>query len=81
MPRVDEQPKPSIILDKLEIKTALIAISGDNIYVVWWTNTTSNDEVVFKASADNGQTFSNKLILSNSTDADSRDAQTGATDG
>ena len=47
------------------------AITGDNIYVAWWTNTTGNDEVMFRASTDAGQTFGNGINLSNTTDADS----------
>jgi hypothetical protein len=47
------------------------AITGDNIYVAWWTNKTGNDEVIFRVSTDNGQTFGDKINLSNTTDADS----------
>ena len=47
------------------------AITGDNIYVAWWTNETGNDEVMFRASTDAGQTFGDKINLSNTTDADS----------
>ena len=47
------------------------AISGDNIYVAWWTNETGNDEVMFRASTDAGQTFGDLINLSNTTDADS----------
>jgi hypothetical protein len=48
-------------------------VSGDNIYIAWWTNNTENgnEEVMFRASNDGGATFSNKTNLSNSTDADS----------
>ena len=63
-----------------EQKKAPIAVSGSNIYVAWWTNTTGNDEVMFRASANNGQTFSDKSNLSNSTDADSQEAQVSATE-
>jgi hypothetical protein len=40
------------------------AIRGDNIYVAWWTNNTANknDEVMFRASTDGGQTFGDKVI-------------------
>lgn len=31
------------------------AITGDNIYVAWWTNETGNDEVMFRASTDGGE--------------------------
>lgn len=47
------------------------AITGENVYVAWWTNKTGNDEVIFRASNDKGQTFGDKINLSNTTDADS----------
>ena len=47
------------------------AITGDNVYVAWWTNETGNDEVMFRASSDAGQTFGEQINLSNTTDADS----------
>jgi hypothetical protein len=52
---------------------APVVISGDNIYVAWWTNNTENgnEEVMFRASNDGGATFSDKINLSNSPDADS----------
>ena len=52
---------------------APVVISGDNIYIAWWTNNTENgnEEVMFRASNDGGATFSNKTNLSNSSDADS----------
>jgi hypothetical protein len=50
---------------------APVAITGDNIYVAWWTNQSGNDEVMFRASNDKGQTFGDKINLSNTTDADS----------
>jgi hypothetical protein len=48
-------------------------VSGDNIYIAWWTNNTENgnEEVMFRASTDGGATFSNRTNLSNTTDADS----------
>ena len=33
------------------------AITGNNVYVAWWTNTTGNDEVMFRASTDVGETM------------------------
>jgi hypothetical protein len=51
------------------------AITGDNIYVVWWTNKTGNDEVLFRASTDKGATFGDKINLSNTTDADSTNVE------
>lgn len=65
-------------LAELRIEESIIAerkappaITGDNIYVSWWTNTTGNDEVMFRASTDSGQTFRDDINLSNTTDADS----------
>ncbi len=48
-------------------------VSGDKIYIAWWTNNTANgnEEVMFRASTDGGGTFSNKTNLSNSTNANS----------
>jgi hypothetical protein len=51
------------------------AITGDNIYVAWWTNKTGNDEVMFRASTDAGKTFGDKINLSNSPNANSTRAQ------
>jgi hypothetical protein len=45
------------------------SITGDNVYVAWWTNKTGNDEVNFRASTDGGATFGEKINLSNTTDA------------
>jgi hypothetical protein len=49
------------------------AVSGNNIYIAWWTNKTANnnEEVMFRASTDGGATFGDKINLSNTTDADS----------
>ena len=54
-------------------EAAPVAITGDNIYVAWWTNKTANnnDEVMFRASTDAGKTFGDKINLSNTTDSDS----------
>jgi hypothetical protein len=61
------------------LRKAPIATSGDNnVYIAWWSNKTGNDEVMFKASTDSGKTFSDKMNLSNSTNAESRDAQIAA---
>jgi hypothetical protein len=46
-------------------QAAPIATSGDNnVYIAWWSNKTGNDEVMFKASADGGKTFGDKIMLS-----------------
>jgi hypothetical protein len=57
---------------------APIVISGENTYIVWWSNRTGNDEVNFRASTDGGATFADKIKLSNSTDADSQDVEIAA---
>jgi hypothetical protein len=61
------------LVDMGEFRKAPIAISGDNVYTAWWTNTTSNnnEEIMFRASTDGGQTFGDKINLSNTTDAES----------
>ena len=57
---------------------APIATSGDNAYITWWSNKTGNEEVMFRASTDNGATFGDKINLSNTTEADSDDAEIAA---
>ena len=59
-------------------KKVPVAISGDNIYLTWSSNKTGNDEVMFRASADAGKTFSNEIDLSNSTNSNSQDAEIAA---
>jgi hypothetical protein len=54
-----------------DIREAPPAITGDNVYVAWWTNKTGNDEVMFRASIDKGQTFGQKIDLSNTPNSDS----------
>ena len=57
------------------------AISGENVYIVWWTDrgtVNANGEVMFRASTDGGETFGDKINLSNTTDADSVDAEIAA---
>ena len=53
------------------------AITGDNIYVAWWTNNTANgnEEVNFRASNDGGQTFEDKINLSNTTNLGSSNVE------
>jgi hypothetical protein len=57
---------------------APMVLSGDNLYIVWWTNESGNWEVMFRASNDSGQTIGDKINLSNSTNADSQDAEIAA---
>jgi hypothetical protein len=55
------------------LASAPVVVSGDNIYIVWWTNNTENgnEEVMFRASTDGGATFGDRINLSNTTDVDS----------
>lgn len=48
-------------------------VTGENVYIAWWTNNTANqnNEAMFRASTDNGATFGDKINLSNTTDTDS----------
>ena len=55
-----------------------IAASDNNVYITWWTNKTGNMEVMFRASTDNCVTFGDKMNLSNTTEADSDDAEIAA---
>jgi hypothetical protein len=64
-------------IDKSDGK-APIAVSEDNVYVAWWGNKTGNYEVMFKASNDGGQTFGDKISLSNSTNGTSVEADVAA---
>jgi hypothetical protein len=58
----------------VEIK-APIASSDENVYMAWWNGTAGEPEVqtdvMFRASNDAGQTFGDKINLSNTTDSDS----------
>jgi hypothetical protein len=57
-----------------------VVVSGDNIYIAWWTNNTENgnEEVMFRASTDGGATFGDKINLSNNTVTNSVDAELAA---
>ena len=59
-------------------RKAPTVVSGDNIYIVWFSNKTGNDEVLFRSSNDGGTTFADKINLSNSTNADSTDTEIAA---
>jgi hypothetical protein len=52
-----------------------VSQDGNNVYIVWWTNKSENWEVMFRASNDGGATFGDKINLSNSTDAESQNAE------
>ncbi len=70
----DVHPQQDNIFDR----KAPMTVTGDNVYVTWWSNKTGNDEVLFRASNDNGATFSDKVNLSNTTNAESVDAMISA---
>ena len=72
---VEKPSKPSRALP------ALIATSDENVYVVWGNNDTANNnsEVMFRASIDGGQTYADKVNLSNSTGSNSTDFDVEAT--
>ena len=59
---------------------APVAITGENVYVAWFTNNTANnnEEVMFRASTDGGATFADKINLSNTTDTQSEDVEIAA---
>jgi hypothetical protein len=63
-----------------QLRKAPAVVSGDNIYIAWWTNNTENgnEEVMFRASTDGGATFSNKTNLSNTDTVDSINAEIAA---
>src|SRR5215217_266846 len=58
-----------------ERSKAPVVVSGDNIYVAWWNGTAGlpdvQTDVMFRASNDGGETFGDKINLSNSSEADS----------
>ena len=58
-------------------RRAPTSVTGDNVYAAWWTNNTfnNNDEVNFRASTDGGQTFGEKINLSNTTNFDSSNVE------
>jgi len=61
---------------------AVIATSDENVYVVWGNNDTAenNTEVMFRASNDGGQSYRDKINLSNSSSSNSTDYDIEATD-
>src|SRR6476659_2761964 len=65
----------------VENRKAPVDIAGDNIYVAWTTNKTGHDEVMFRMSTDAGKTFSDKIQLSDSPDADSVNVEVGEDEG
>lgn len=70
--------KSSKVAEHVGHRGVPIAISGDNTYLAWWTNNTGNDEVMFRSSNDGGASFTDKINLSNTTNADSQDIEIAA---
>ena len=64
-----------VVIDAFGKNKALIATSSENIYIVWWSNKTGDNEVMFRASIDGGQTFGDRINLSNTTGTESIDAE------
>jgi hypothetical protein len=70
-----------VIGGRAERPKAPAVVSGDNIYIVWWTDrgtVNTNGEVMFRASTDGGATFGDRINLSNTDTADSIDAEISA---
>lgn len=66
---------------KRNSQAAPIAISGENVYIVWFSDKNmpnNNSEVFFRASNNGAATFGDKINLSNTTTADSTDAEIAA---
>lgn len=57
------------------------SIFENDVYVVWWTNKTGNDEVMYRLSSDAGKTFTDKVNLSNTPNSDSVDVEISADEG
>jgi hypothetical protein len=53
----------------IAIDGVAIAASNDNVYLTWPSNKTGNWEIMFRASNDSGNTFADKINLSNTTDS------------
>ena len=49
-------------VDPNTFRKAPAVISGENIYIAWWTNRSGNWEVMFRASNDGGAAFGDKSI-------------------
>jgi hypothetical protein len=80
---IDTTTIPEIVSDVTSgqiapVLLAPMATSGNNVYVVWPSNQTGHLEIVFRASSDNGQTFTDKVNLSNTPNVDSIDPEIAA---
>ena len=65
-------------IDPVAERKAPIVTSGDDVYIVWFTEkgslNTNGEKVIIRASNDGGITFEDKINLSNSNDTDSINA-------
>jgi hypothetical protein len=68
-----QQQVEALLSDFGHLRKAPPVVSGENVYLAWWTNNTANnnEEITFRGSTDGGATFGDKINLSNTTDADS----------
>jgi hypothetical protein len=67
--------------EQVVIDKAPVVISGNNVYIVWFNDQNppnNNSEALFRSSADGGITFADKINLSNTTAADSINAEIAA---
>jgi hypothetical protein len=76
--------QPSYAAGKRDTGTvpAVIATSGETVYVVWGRSdpATNMTDVMFRMSGDSRQTYADKVNLSNSTGSNSTDFDVEATD-
>jgi hypothetical protein len=61
------QQQAEAVVRKSHSNAAPMTTSGDNVYVVWNSNKTGNWEIMFRASTDGGNTFDDKINISNSS--------------
>jgi hypothetical protein len=73
--------QPSFAATSRAALPASSVTSGENVYIVWASNKTGTPDVMFRASTDAGQTYNDKINLSNSSNADSTDAAISAEGG
>ena len=77
------QGQPNLTSTSEDVGRPMVSMvtSGENIYIISWTNNTGNREVTFRASNDNGETFRDMINLSNSSQTDSVNAEIAVTGG
>ena len=71
-----QQQSYGFLQSDLGDRKAHIAISGDSVYIVWFTDKgTPNSNGEFRISNDGGATVSDKINLKNTNDTDSINAE------